>query len=114
MLAAPGVRAHQDVLGDREALKQLDVLERPGDSAPHDAAGPDADQALAFEADVAGLRRVEPRDHVEDRRLAGAVRADQTDDLALGDRERDGVECDDPAEALADVVDLEQGQVGLP
>ena len=66
------------------------------------------EQALALEAELAGVRPVQARDHVERRRLAGAVRADQPDDLALADVERDVVERDDPAEAAGDVANLEQ------
>ena len=40
-------------------------------------------QVSPSKRDLALVRRVEPRDHVERRRLAGAVRADQADDLAL-------------------------------
>ena len=36
---------------------------------------------------VAGVRRDEPHDRVQRRRLAGAVRADEADDLALADLE---------------------------
>ena len=60
-------------------------------------------------SDVALVRRVQPRDHVERGRLAGAVRADQADDLALRHVERDPVEGDDPAEPASDVPQREQG-----
>ena len=52
--------------------------------------------------------RVEPRQAVEERGLAGAVRADQADDLPARDVERDAVERDDAAEAHRDVGHLEQ------
>ncbi len=45
---------------------------------------------------------------VEERRLAGAVRADQPDALALLDREVEVVEGDDAGERLADVGGLER------
>ena len=51
---------------------------------------------------------VEPRDHVERRRLAGAVRADQPGDRAFLDVERDVVERDDAAEAQGDVAHREE------
>ena len=54
---------------------------------------------LALELDVATVRRVEPRDEVEDSRLAGSVRTYQPDDLALRHVERDVVDGDDAAEA---------------
>ena len=67
-----------------------------------------AQQALAVEDDLALVRLVEPRDQVEERRLAGAVRADQADDLALAHVERDVVDRDDPAEPPRHVLDREQ------
>ena len=44
-----------------------------------------ADDALAVERDVALVRPVDAGDQVEERRLAGAVRPDHADDLALVD-----------------------------
>ena len=58
--------------------------------------------------DPALAERVEARQAVEQRRLAGAVRADEADDVAARDRERDAVERDDAAEADRHVLDLEQ------
>src|SRR5215211_3056980 len=102
------VRADEDVVEHRHALKQLDVLERPGDAEPDDGVGGDAEDVLARERDAAGVRRVEASDHVERRRLARAVRADQPRDLALVERERHVVESNNAAEASRDRVDLEQ------
>ena len=60
------------------------------------------------EADRALARRRQPRDRAQRRRLAGAVRADQRDDLALLDLERDALErLDVPVEGV-DVLELEQ------
>ena len=53
---------------------------------PVDQVRPQPGDPLAAEADLARGRRVDAGDDVEDRRLAGAVRADQREDLALGDR----------------------------
>ena len=47
-------------------------------------------------------------DHVEQRGLAGAVRPDDGEDLALGDREAHIVDREQAAEALADALHLEQ------
>ena len=55
----------------------------------------------ALERDAPGVRLVEARDHVEQRGLAGAVRADDGDDAALGDVDRYVVDRGDAAEALA-------------
>ena len=63
---------------------------------------------LAVETHGAGLVGERAADAVDQRRLAGAVRADQADALALGDREIDAVERDEAAEALAQTRDFEQ------
>ena len=52
--------------------------------------------------DLAGCRIVDAGDDVEERRLAGTVRADEADDRLLRDREVDVVDGDEPAEALGD------------
>ncbi len=63
---------------------------------------------LTLEQDLAFLRRVDPGDHVEERRLAGAVRADDADDLALADDEVEPVEAPEPTEGERDALHLEQ------
>jgi hypothetical protein len=93
----------------RHRLEQLDVLERARDPAPHDPVHRRLQERLPVEEDVALVRRVEPRDHVERGRLAGAVRPDQADDLALRHVERDPVEGNDPAEPASHVPQREQG-----
>jgi hypothetical protein len=47
---------------------------------------------LAGELDRAGGGRVESRQHVHERRLAGAVRPDQADDLVPAQLERDAAQ----------------------
>ena len=54
------------------------------------------------------VRRVDAGDEVEERRLAGAVRADHADDLALVDVQVELVDAREPAEALRDALQLEQ------
>src|SRR5439155_239986 len=51
---------------------------------------------------------VEAGEHVEERRLAGAVGADEAVDLAALDGEAHLRERDEPAEALGDTLDLEE------
>ena len=63
---------------------------------------------VAVELEPALVRRVEPGDHVERRRLAGAVRADQARDLPRLDLERDSVEGDDAPEAQGDSLNRQQ------
>ncbi len=66
-------------------------------------------------------KRIEPRarrrqagDGAQRRRLAGAVGADQRDDLALVDRERDALERLDRAVGGADVLEFEQRRHAQP
>jgi hypothetical protein len=67
-----------------------------------------AQQALAVERDLARVRLVEARDQVEERRLAGAVRADQADDLALATSSVTSSTRHDPAEPPRHLLDREQ------
>ncbi len=56
----------------------------------------------AIELDGAAGRSVEAAEQVHERRLAGAVRADQADDLALLQLERDAAERFDTGERAGD------------
>src|SRR5207253_4051139 len=69
-------------------------------------------QRAVPEADVSALRRVEPAQAVEERRLAGAVRPDEADDLPLAHVERDAVERDDATEADGEVANGEDRRPG--
>ena len=64
--------------------------------------------SCAVDADTAAERRLETADDVEQRRLAGAVRADETGDHARLGGEVDRVEGEPAAEADADAGDLER------
>jgi hypothetical protein len=103
-----GVHADEHVLERRHVLEEADVLERPADAALGDRVRRHTGHVLAVEDDLAGGGLVHAREHVEERRLAGAVRADQADDLAPRDREVDVVGRDEPAELLADFVGDEE------
>src|SRR5262249_9275201 len=61
--------------------------------------------ALAGEGDRACIGREHPRDDVEQRGLAGAIRADHRKDRALLHAETYFVDCEQAAEALADRTD---------
>src|SRR6266540_3230597 len=69
-----------------------------------------AGDVLATEADRPEARRVEARDRAQGRRLAGAVGADQRDDLAFVDLHRDALERLDRAVEGVDLVELEHGR----
>ena len=101
-------RADDDVVDDRHGLEALDHLEGAPDAALAALRRRQARDVLAVEPDRAFGRRQHARDQVEQRRLAGAVRADQADDLAAADRDRDVAVGDQAAEALRDAAGFEQ------
>jgi hypothetical protein len=65
------------------------VLERPGETGSTAPIGTPAGDVSSFELDGAARRQVEAADDVDERRLAGAVRADQADDLPAAKLEGD-------------------------
>jgi hypothetical protein len=62
----------------------------------------------AAEADRALCRTLQPDDDLQERALAGPVGADDGDDVAFVDPERDAVDGRETAVALRDCVDLEE------
>ena len=99
----PAVAADHHVLQDRHVGEQADVLKGPGHSQLRDLVDLDAVDPPAFppgrrDEDIPFGRLVDAGDAVEEGGLAGAVGADQGDDLALPDLEVDGVERPEPAE----------------
>jgi hypothetical protein len=108
---APGVRvgADADIVRHRHIRKQRHVLERAADADVADLVRRLGENALTFDQDVAFAGLIEPAETVEERRLARAVRTDQTQDLALAHVEGDAVQRDDAAEHDADVANGEQG-----
>ena len=70
--------------------------------------GAQAGDVVAVEEDPAGVERLEAGDQVEQRRLAGAVRTDDAEDLALVDVEGDVGVGGQAAVALGDAFDVEQ------
>ena len=92
-LAPAGARDHLGVLAEprrqRDVLEQRQVPERPRDlvGAPDalvaDAIGGEAADLLAVELHAAGGRHIHAGDAVEGGALAGAVRADEPEDLTL-------------------------------
>src|SRR4029077_11392888 len=110
---APAARmsADPDIVEHRLRREQRQVMEGTADADLGDAVRRPAEQRAAVKQDFAAVRRVEPAHAVEQRRLAGAVRPDQAEDLSLFDRERNTVERDDTAEPQRDVTDLQQRPV---
>ena len=71
-----------------------------------------AAQPRAAQADLAGGERDEPHDRVQRRRFAGAVGADQPDDLAPSECQAEVANGGDAAVADLDAVELEDGFAG--
>jgi hypothetical protein len=96
--------AERDVVEQAHLRAQLDVLERARQAEAGDRALRRAADVVAEERRAARRHRQRAGQQVEHRRLAGAVRADQADDLARIDVEADVVDGDQPAEALGRVA----------
>jgi hypothetical protein len=94
------VAADPQVLLDGELGEDAPALHHLADARPDDARRVEAVDRLPLEADRAlGDRAAvdveEARDRAQHGRLAGAVRAEQRDDRALGDLDRDALEHED-------------------
>ena len=79
------------------------MLERARHAEPGDRVRRQVRDRLPDERDRSGVGDVEAGNHVDQRRLARAVRSDQSDDLALAHGEIDAVERPHAAELLDDV-----------
>src|SRR5205807_4280646 len=94
-----------DVLDQREPVERPRDLERAPNTEVDDAVGRQPGDLAPLEADGAGVRRQGPGQHVEDRALAGAVGADQAEDLSRLDTERHVADGDEAAESLRQSFD---------
>ena len=99
---------HQ-VVADGEPGEQLDALEGAGQPQPGAAELRHAGQVVTVEVDLTPVGGLDAREAVEQRRLAGAVGADERDQLAGLDRHADLDERGDALVALPDVDGREQG-----
>ena len=88
----PRRHADQHVLQDGEAAAQFDILKCARNAASGDGVCRHTQERTAVEEYVAFGGAVEPRDAIEDGRLAGAIRADQRVDRALRDLHREVTE----------------------
>jgi len=93
------VASHLDVVDDRHAIKQRHVLERAADADARNGMTRLTQDRAALEQDVASVGHVEAGKAVEERGLAGAIGADETDNLARRHVEGDAVQRHDTAEA---------------
>jgi len=84
------LRPDLEVLAHREIVEQLGALPRPGEAAAGAGVRRQPREIPAVELDRARVAH-EARDGIDERRLAGAVGADQADELALLDGDVDVV-----------------------
>ena len=84
-LAGPArIRLHRnsDILKGRQVFEQADDLERPTDAEPSPPMGREFRDVLPFELHLSGICKQQSRKDIEERRLAGSVRADDAVKLA--------------------------------
>src|SRR5918911_539307 len=101
------VEAGQDVLEHGLVAEQLHMLERASEAERRDGVRRKPRDVAAVEADRA-LAPGDPRDGIDERRLAGAVRPDDAANLALLDLERNATDGRDAAERHRDVPERQQ------
>jgi hypothetical protein len=99
--------AEEHVLGDREPRHERRLLRDRRDAALERFAGRAQRDRLAREAQLPVVGSEHAGDDPPERRLAGAVLADQRVDLPARDGQRDGVEGAHAAEALGDRAQLD-------
>ena len=104
-----GVETGQHVLERGELAEEPAVLEGPPDALGRHHVRSETVDALRAEADGAGGQRGMSGDRVEERGLAGAVRADDRAHLAGIDPQEDAGDRSEAAIAHGDVVELEEG-----
>ena len=108
--AAPTVArgvAQEDVLGHAQIGEQQQFLEHRGDAGGLRLLRSGEVDLVPIDADRARIRAIDARDDLDQRRLAGAVLAEQRVDLAGMDVEADVVKRPHAGERLAQALDLE-------
>ena len=100
-----------EVLGDGEIGGHRRVLEHRGEAAAAGIAGTVQGRRLAVDADRPGIGAQHAGEDLDERRLAGAVGAEQGVDLAGRDGEVDGAQGDDRPERLGDAAVCSSGVV---
>ena len=103
-----GERAHHHVVDDGEARERPELLECARDAQAAHVVGRETRETRSIQVDRAGVGAIEAADDLEERRLAGSVRADDPDQLAGLHVERDVAVRGDAAEALGDARDGQQ------
>ena len=99
--------AHCQVLFHTHFCKYLTAFGHQGNAAPHDLMGRQTGQFFAIKKDAALGRLEQPADGLQHGRFAGAVGADQADDLPGFDLQRDVVQGADLVVIGVDVLDAQ-------
>ncbi|MGY3651822.1 hypothetical protein ACVWW2_007113 [Bradyrhizobium sp. LM4.3] len=110
---SPRVGADQHVVHDAEIAEDAAELERARDAFGGQPLRRETRDVLTFEVNCPGVRPIEPGHEIEQGRLAGTVRADDADQLALGEVEIDGVDGGQAAEAPRQPAQGQHGRVLL-
>ena len=105
--------ADQHVVERRGITEERRRLERAREAETRDLVRLQRRDVVAVEHDASARCRQRAADHVEERRLAGAVRPDDAGDRSGGDREVDLVNGAESAERLAEPMRLEQHHRGF-
>jgi hypothetical protein len=103
-------RGDHEILEHRHAAERLRNLKRPGDAHAAAAVRRKMRDVDAGKEDAAGVGRQRAAGDAEQRGLACAVRSDDAERVALGEREIDRVRNDDGAEPLGYPVEAENGR----
>ena len=102
LVVAVHPQAEAQVLLDRHVRIERVGLEHHGDAA---VGRLDIVHHLAADGDLAAADVLQPGDHPEQRRLSAARRADEDDELAVGDVEVGAMDDLEGAEALDDIFE---------
>ena len=103
------VAAQHDIFHGGHVGEQLDVLKGAGDTQPGDLIRAQALDVLPAEPDDAVIWAVDAVDAVEKRGLAGAVGADNGENLFFLHLERNTLQGVQPSEGNGEVFDAEEG-----
>ena len=105
--------AQEQVVGDGQVVDQVELLVDGGDAAGQGRGRIAGRQGSTVDGDLAGGRGDQAGDALDERRLAGAVLADQAVDLPGGDREVDAVEGADAGVVLDQAPHRQQRAAAL-
>ena len=98
------IAGNHNVFPHSQRLKQTDILKRPCQSYAVDLMRLKRLDFLSIEINFPCADGIQAAQHIDCRRLAGAVGADQAEYFTLIHLERQGINGLQPAEALRDTV----------